>query len=104
MTGGHHQVLPVPVGTPGRDWRAALPAPLPDGSQLPWRRLGPGTRGWVVVVTVVACVALAAVTLTALVIGAVNEVDSRPRPVVQQHTGYLIGDAGYRSDIAPAAR
>ncbi|BDH57848.1 hypothetical protein [Tsukamurella sp. PLM1] len=59
----------VPEGTPGRDPRAELPAPLPPGAQQPWRRHGPGNRTWVVVVTAVAAVLMAVVGIVAVTFG-----------------------------------
>ncbi|MDP0399336.1 hypothetical protein [Tsukamurella strandjordii] len=62
----------VPQGTPGHDWRAGLPAAQPPGAQQPWRRLGPGNRGWVVAVTVIALVILGVASLFAVGIGSVS--------------------------------
>ncbi|MDF0528632.1 hypothetical protein P0W64_02255 [Tsukamurella sp. 8F] len=84
---GTQPVLPVPVGTPGRDPRAGLPPVGMPGPQQPWRRHGPGTRAWVAVVTAVACVLLVVVTLTALVIGAVKVAD---RESARSHNGTVV--------------
>ncbi|WP_019204417.1 hypothetical protein [Tsukamurella sp. 1534] len=59
----------VPDGTPGRDWRAELPAPLPPGAQQPWRKGGPGKRTWVIVITVAACVLMAVAAIVAVSVG-----------------------------------
>lgn len=72
----------VPAGTPGRDWRAELPAALPPGPQQPWRRLGPGSRTWVIVVTAVALVVMAVVGIFSVSFGVANNAFERQGFVV----------------------
>lgn len=74
--------LPVPTGTPGRDANSALAPMLPPGPPQPTRRLGPGTRAWVVIVTVVGAVILAALGVVSLVGGTVNSMVSQGRLVL----------------------
>jgi hypothetical protein len=86
----------VPEGTPGRDWRAGLPAAQPPGAQQPWRRLGPGNRTWIVIITVLACVVLAVVAVIALIVGVASTAFDRK--------GVLVLDPGeYRTSQSSCA-
>lgn len=78
----------VPEGTPGRDWRAELPAPLPSGPQQPWRRGGPGARTWVVVVTAVAAVVMAVLGVFAVSFGFATTAFERQGVVVLTPSQY----------------
>lgn len=78
----------VPEGTPGRDWRAGLPAAQPPGAQQPWRRLGPGNRTWIVIITVLACVVLAVAAVTSLTFGAASAPLSRTGVVLLEPGQY----------------
>ncbi|CAM3701912.1 hypothetical protein ACXYTP_15160 [Tsukamurella ocularis] len=72
----------VPEGTPGRDWRAELPAALPQGAQQPWRRHGPGSRTWVGILTAVVLVVMAVAGVLAVSFGFANTVFDRKGVVV----------------------
>lgn len=78
----------VPVGTPGRDSRAELPAPLPPGAQQPWRRSGPGNRAWVVVVTSIAVVAMVVLGVFAVTFGFATTAFERKGAVVLSPSEY----------------
>ncbi|AUN40937.1 hypothetical protein ACFWXB_12105 [Tsukamurella tyrosinosolvens] len=79
----------VPEGTPGRDWRAELPAPLPQGSQQPWRRHGPGSRTWVGVLTAVVLVIMAVVGIFAVSFGFATTAFEREGVVVLTPSEYV---------------
>ncbi|TWS17743.1 hypothetical protein FK529_18775 [Tsukamurella asaccharolytica] len=72
----------VPEGTPGRDWRAELPAAQPSGPQQPWRRHGPGSRAWVAVLTAVVLVIMAVVGVFVVAFGFANTAFDRQGAVV----------------------
>ncbi|TWS22257.1 hypothetical protein FK268_21055 [Tsukamurella sputi] len=78
----------VPQGTPGREWRAELPAALPPGPQQPWRRHGPGSRTWVVVLTAVLLVVMAGVGIFSVSFGVANTAFDREGVVVLTPTEY----------------
>ncbi len=78
----------VPAGTPGRDWRAELPTPLPSGPQQPWRRHGPGSRTWVVVLTAAVLVVLAVVGIFAVSFGFATTAFERQGVVVLTPSQY----------------
>ncbi len=91
MTGQDTQERPipnVPEGTPGRDWRAELPAALPQGPQQPWRRHGPGSRTWVVVVTAIAAVLVAILGIFAVSYGFATTAFERHGVVALDRTEY----------------
>ncbi|NMD57360.1 MULTISPECIES: hypothetical protein [Tsukamurella] len=79
----------VPEGTPGRDWRADLPPALPSGAQQPWRRLGPGSRAWVAIVTAVALVLMAIAGVFALSFGFATTAFERNGVVVLTPSEYV---------------
>ncbi|ADG79092.1 putative protein OS=Tsukamurella paurometabola (strain ATCC 8368 / DSM / CCUG 35730 /CIP 100753 / JCM 10117 / KCTC 9821 / NBRC 16120 / NCIMB 702349/ NCTC 13040) OX=521096 GN=Tpau_2488 PE=4 SV=1 [Tsukamurella paurometabola] len=84
----------VPEGTPGRDWRAALPAAQPPGAQQPWRRLGPGNRAWVVVITVIALVIGGVLSLFAVGVGTVFNATTVRGAVLLESQQYSATQAG----------
>ncbi|BDD82262.1 hypothetical protein TPB0596_20250 [Tsukamurella pulmonis] len=91
MTSQDTQQRPIPAvpeGTPGREWRSELPAPLPPGPQQPWRRLGPGSRTWVVVVTVVSLVVMGVIGVFALSFGVATTAFERQGVVVLTPSEY----------------
>lgn len=91
MTSQETQARPIPAvpeGTPGRDSRAELPAPLPPGAQQPWRKHGPGTRTWVVVVTAIAAVVMAVLGVVAVSFGFASTAFERTGAVVLTSTEY----------------
>lgn len=95
-------VLPVPTGTPGRDANIGQPPPLPPGPPQPTRKLGPGTRTWVVVVTAVGAVILAVLAVLALLGGTVNSMVSQGRLVLEPgqysvNSGQCTGANGFQA-------
>ncbi|MBS4103721.1 hypothetical protein [Tsukamurella paurometabola] len=78
----------VPEGTPGRDWRADLPAALPQGAQQPWRRHGPGSRTWVAILTAIVLVVMAIAGIFALSFGFATTAFERQGAVVLTPSEY----------------
>lgn len=78
----------VPAGTPGRDWRAELPAPLPQGAQQPWRRHGPGSRAWVAIITAILLVIMAVGAVVVVTFGVATTAFERNGVVVLTPSEY----------------